>query len=486
MKRCEFLLLIFFASLSLAHAQDQELKERLRAHVRFLTADSLEGRGLGTAGSILVRDYLIQQFSDAGIKPFGESYVQPFMFRLGVAWIPGENIIGYVEGSDPVLKKEFVLIGAHYDHLGYKLEHGNKVIYPGADDNASGVASILEIGRYFSENPQLLKRSLLIAAFDAEESGLHGSRYLANNLPEEASLIKMMFSLDMVGMYSDFGGMNLIGMGTLSSGEGIATSVAGKRNFPLKKSGERIVRNTDTAPFGDLGIPAAHAFTGTKSPYHKPGDTYDLLDYEGMAIINYYLIDLITELSGTEELLPAKRFAKQSTRGGVPGFQAGWMVSNGSGYHRYQEEFYRANSSYNLNTGLFLSLPLGKTFTLEQEFLYDLNGSKINGGNFYRHSITLPLNLQVGTPRSRNQDVRFFIFGGGYYRYSFAGTSAGVRIDFVNEFDPQEWGYQTGTGMEIFRFRLSFTNRRALTSLLRNGPADIRDSNSMFTFSYTF
>lgn len=488
MKAGLLFIIILIASLSHGFSQDLQLEERLKTHVRILSADSLEGRGLGTAGSIRARNYLVEQFAEAGIRPFGESYIQPFSFRQGVAWIPGENIIGYVEGSDPVLKNEFILIGAHYDHLGYQLDDDSKVIYSGADDNASGVASIIEIGRFFATNGHLLKRSLIIAAFDAEESGLHGSTYLANHPPVELSKIRMMFSLDMVGMYSANKGLDLIGIASFTHGETIAENLAAEQTISLQNTSGKIVVNTDTAPFGAKGIPSVHVFTGMNSPYHKPEDKWQLLDYEGMNLINNYLVQLIGKISVTPEITPsasviAHAAKSEKTHGGI---SLGYLLNTGTGFHEYKNEFYQAKQVFNMSTGFSLEIPLSPYFSLQPELLYDLNGSKIAEGNFYRHSLTMPLNLQFGSKRSEVIPVRFYTFGGFYYRYNLTGKIAGEKINYTDSYARNEWGYNFGMAMDVFRFTAGFTMRKGLTRLTKNGLPEIFDRSRYFTFGYRF
>jgi Zn-dependent M28 family amino/carboxypeptidase len=104
------------------------------------------GRGFGTAGGRMAADYIITQFKGAGIMPWQGSYLHPFISSGLMAKTEGANVVGWIEGSDSMLKGEYIVIGAHYDHLAYKInDDGTRVVFNGADDNASGVASIIEI-----------------------------------------------------------------------------------------------------------------------------------------------------------------------------------------------------------------------------------------------------------------------------------------------------------------------------------------------------
>jgi aminopeptidase YwaD len=468
-----------------------ELSDRLRRHVSVLASDSLLGRGLGTEGAEKARAYIIQQFKTAGIKPLkGDltGFIQPFSFRQSNTWIQAYNIVGVIEGSDPELKNEYILIGAHYDHLGYELNDDEKKIFPGADDNASGVASIIEIGRYFAANPKLLKRSLLIVAFDAEESGLLGSEHFVQDSPVPLETIKLMFSLDMVGMLEENKGLILKGMGTMLNGPELAKTLAEKYDFAIRKIGDSFERRTDTAPFAGKGIPSVHVFTGTKSPYHKPEDKYDLLDYDGMAAITLYMKEFLAQLSALPEINPLPSFesqamAQSSKKAGR--ISIGISTYFGSGFHEYDDTFYRANSLFSTAGGIFIQFPIGKFITLQQEVLYDLNRSKMEGGSFARHSLTLPFNIQFGTPRLNVGDIRFYTFAGPYYRYSFNGSAASTKLNFT-VYKQEEWGYNYGIGLDVFKFTVGFTRRTALTGLLIGNQNSIFNTNSYLSLSYRF
>jgi aminopeptidase YwaD len=493
MKRVISIFVVFLLVQTVIVYSQTDSSARLRDHVRILTSDSLQGRGLGTEGTELARDYIIHQFMDAGITPLFDYFQQPFRFRSGVAWIPAVNIAGYIEGSDPDLKNEYIVIGAHLDHLGYTLsDNGEKTIYPGADDNASGVAAIIEIARYFSENPSLLGRSLIIVAFDAEESGLWGSRHFVANSPVPIESIRLMFSLDMVGMYEANNGVHLRGMGSLAGGADEASRVADVAGIRLRNTGSNIARRTDTAPFGDKGIPAVHVFTGTNSPYHKPEDRYDLLDYEGMGKITRYLKDLLSAFSFTDTLDPDDSFSTgEIAETGLKDrfMMVGIVVNTGSGFHRYDGAYYRGNPVLGFNTGMYFQIPINRFFTIQQEVLYDFNGSEAENGKIRRHSLTLPLNLQLGTPRGVSGPLRIFVFGGGWYRHNFGGSSGKTTLDFDGEYNKNEWGYSAGIGLDIFRFTIGFTGRRGISSIMQEDFQDSRgvfDTNRFFTLGYRF
>jgi aminopeptidase YwaD len=469
----------------------QNLGERLKGHVEVLASDSLEGRGLGTSGKDKATQYIVREMIDMGLESLKEDYRHSFQFRSNLAWIPATNLVGVIRGSDPVLRDEYIVVGAHYDHLGYSLSKNNeRVVYPGADDNASGVAAMLEIARRLKGEGKNLKRSIVFVAFDAEESGLIGAeRFLTDSLLS-ARAIKLMFSLDMVGMYSTHGGLDIKGIESLVSGGKWAGEIAAANSIRLKKMGSEIEARTDTKPFGDRGIPAAHVFTGLKSPYHKPGDKAGLLDYEGMEKVVYFMEAFVVSLSNQTMLEAAPSIAAISPA--QPGkkraaFHSGLVMNHGTGYHKYPEEFYRARNTYSFSGGLYGQWLLSPFFGFQAEALYDLNQSRMASGTFRRHSVTLPVNLQVSTPTA-SSGFRLYVFAGAYYRYHFDATLPGSETVWGDNVRQDEWGYQVGVGLDIFKFTLAATSRRGLTEVLTTGGINpkIFNRNQYLTLGYRF
>jgi hypothetical protein len=482
------LILILHQSVSLLAqtGTDNELAQRLERHVTFLSSDSLDGRGLGTEGTLLAQKYIAEKFRMAGLQPYGKDYFQSFTMRIGQAMVPGTNVIGYIPGSDTNLGNEYIVIGAHYDHLGYRLKNGEKVIYHGADDNASGTAALLELAAYFSSNPQIVKRGIIFIAFDAEESGLLGSaKFISENGRFKKDDIKAMFSLDMIGMYSANKGLSLKGIGSLNDGENLAKTIASSQNIILKNISADIEAQSDTWNFGEDGIPAIHAFTGTKSPYHKPEDTFDLLDYKGMEKVTIFIQTLITDMSVMPELTPSHRFARLQKPFAVR-FNSGILVSAGISRNRYPDEFYTAKGIFAFNTGVFFQMHIGQRLTIEPEILYDYNGSKSSDGKFSRQSVTIPLDIQFNIISEMGGLARVYPFAGGYFRYSFDGKNGDEELDFENQYKDQEFGCDLGLGMDFKRVHLAYTWRRGLTNIAQANGTRMFNSGQFLTLGFKF
>jgi hypothetical protein len=479
------ILLVTFTFLGFFGFGQSGLVERLEKHVAYLASEELEGRGLGTEGTKLAKTYIIQEFESAGLKKFGGSYKHEFDMRISLAWLKGTNIMGYLEGSDEKLKDEYILIGGHYDHLGYSLNGESKTIFPGADDNASGTAGVIELAKHFSKAENRTKRSIIFVCFDAEESGLIGSTYIAENPPVPIEQIKLMFSLDMIGMLEGYGGLDLKGLGLFSDGKKLFKPEAEKLGIKLKNTSGSIEQQTDTAPYGKEGIPAIHAFTGLKSPYHKPEDQSHLLDYEGMAMVVTLLQNGVKRLDELEEISLAKGVDKEKImNGGKRPFLYGSVIlHNGLGNYRFIDDYFVSKRRYNAALGLQLQFRINANFRVLSELLVDYNGSASLGGNVRRVSTTIPLMLQIATSDATSEDFRGFLNVGGFYRNNLLASQGGDELLFENGFQNEEFGFSGSIGFQARQFQFFYTYRRTFSDNSISGSR-FQDVNNLIGFSY--
>ncbi len=197
--------------------------------------------------------------------------------------VPGANVIGVLEGAGP-RAEETIVLGAHYDHLGYG-ERGSRrpeqrAIHPGADDNASGTAVILELARRFAMREEPPPRRLVFAAFDGEERGLIGSRQYVENPPFPLESTIAMLNFDMVGRLRE-NQLTLTGLKTALEFEELFSQA--NEPFGLRiRRWDRISRMSDHYDFHERGIPVLHFFTGMTDEYHTPDDTFDTINMEGV------------------------------------------------------------------------------------------------------------------------------------------------------------------------------------------------------------
>ena len=159
-------------------------------HLKSLSSDAFEGRRTGTKGALKAKKYIINQFHSLNILPLGKSYEQSFMFIEKRKEYLATNILGFIKGTE--FPEKYIVISAHYDHEGIK----KGKIYNGADDNASGLSALFSFGEYFKNNPP--KHSVILAAFDAEELGLQGSKYFLKNPMVPLKNIKVNINMDMI------------------------------------------------------------------------------------------------------------------------------------------------------------------------------------------------------------------------------------------------------------------------------------------------
>ena len=485
LKRILLLSLAIHLAATLA-AQFTTSPEQLKEHVSILASDSLLGRGFGTPQGLQAACYIAGQFSIAGIESLDGNYLHPFNHRDGILNIAGNNVVGVIRGNHPDLKDEYIVLGAHYDHLGWKLSKGDTIVYNGADDNASGTASLIEIGRNLVERKAELGRSVILVAFDGEESGLVGSeRFLSDStvLPHQ---VRLMFSLDMIGMIAAHKGLDMKGVRLLEDSDYLVGELAQKYNLTITSANKKIEQRTDTAPFGKIGIPAVAPNTGTESPYHKPQDTPEKLDYEGLAQVANYMSEATLYLSTRETLSEMPPLVEgQPIEALVKVFQPGIRLNIGSSYHLYKDQFYNGKDIYAMSAGFIGNIRLSESFRLQPEVLWETKGSQHTDGVFRTQTLTTPLSLQLIT--SEDSYFRSFVQAGGYYSHHFAGNISGTPIDFDNAYHRNEFGLNFGFGIEVMNMvQLGFYYQKGLSDLNRQAANRMMHQNIYFQLGFIF
>ena len=458
------------------------LKERLEKHVYTLADDSLKGRKAGSPENQKVAEYIIDQWKEIGITPYQEdSYIQPFKMQY-------QNVIGILHGNDSLFQNEYIVVGAHYDHLGTKIKDDSIVIYNGADDNASGVATLIELGRQLKAIQPMLKRSIILVAFDAEEAGLLGSSHFVDNPIVPLQQIKLMLSVDMVGYHRKSGYVKYEGSGTIKNGE---NQILEEQIIPeglhvkIKKFENSPFTATDTRPFAMKGIPTLAVTTGLKSPYHKPEDAADLIDYDGMALITTHLTNYIQSVDRNPDYQASGKLAPKH-KPGQDRFLFGISANTGSNYHEYTAGALNGKLADAFGIGLFSQIN-GKHLAIRPEIYYENIQAKYPAGTITTNRITVPLSLVLQTHGGGVFVADVFM--GGYYSYAFHGKQGKDALDFTHTFYRNEGGLNYGLGFRLMQFKMSFTSRNALTHFTRNANADgahIRNKAQYFTITYLF
>jgi len=232
------------------------------------------------------------------------------------------NVVGLLEGSDPVLKNEYVVIGGHFDHLGMggdgsgSRAPGEIAVHNGADDNASGTAGVIELAQKLSANSKLLKRSFIFVAFTGEEMGLLGSKEFVNKPPVDLKMVNAMINMDMIGRLNpESKTISVGGTGTSVQSDSILRKLEVGRPFKVSYSTDGY-GPSDHASFYSSNIPVFYFSTGAHDEYHTPADDSDMLDYAGEVAVLDMVYDLSGIVSSGERLVFREAGAKQATRGG--------------------------------------------------------------------------------------------------------------------------------------------------------------------------
>jgi len=300
------LILIFFTCFFVVESVAQSTTQ-IRADVAFLADDKLEGRSTGTKGEKAAADYIAKRFEEIGLESKGTSgYFQDFTFKpkthphgkvnytdtISENVITGRNVLGFINNNAAYT----IIIGAHFDHLGYgddgSLYRGKeKLIHNGADDNASGVAVLLNLAEKLKNSNK--GNNYLVMAFSGEEMGLLGSNYFVKNATISLKSANYMLNMDMVGRLKKDSALAVYGVGTSPYFKQVVEAYNDKFKLIKKESG---VGPSDHTSFYLNDLPVLHFFTGQHEDYHRPSDDFDKLNYEGMETISNYIFDIISDL----------------------------------------------------------------------------------------------------------------------------------------------------------------------------------------------
>lgn len=460
----------------------QTQQDRLTRHVYYLAGDSLRGRKAGSEDAAKAAAYIVGQFEEIGIQPYFEGgWYQPFELN-GKTY---KNVIGVIPGNDPILKDEYIVIGAHYDHLGVR----NGQIYNGADDNASGTATIIEMARILKSQQSSLKRSVIIAAFDAEEIGLWGSYDLTKKL--DLSKVKLMMSIDMVGWLEKGKTLRFEGVATVKNGKRLLREEAEKMHLDIKTKNfeTSIFGATDTRGFAEKGVATWYVSTGLKSPYHKPEDDPELIDYKGLDRITDYMADVTLRCATDEDFAPTGKISPIHS-GKKKTFEIMPTVSLVNGHIDFPKAGFDGKRRYGVNAGLMAQINLSKHLALETGVQYELLRAKYPDENdlfnaylpYRQQSVLVPLNLLVTIGGASGVDI--FVEAGGFYGRVFDTEFAGEPELTIN---PDQWGIDWAIGLRLGKVKISGGCRYQLNPMFTgdNVPnAKIRAGS--FTLGYYF
>jgi aminopeptidase YwaD len=261
----------------------------IRRDIFYLASDALRGRLTGTPGNDSAAAYIARRYAALGLHPMSNGYLQRFVARPatrgeGSPSLPTQNVFAVLPGRDPALRGQYIVIGAHFDHLGTSIEgamdpEAKDAVRRGADDNASGTAAVLELARLLAAAPT--RRSIIFANFSGEEEGLLGSAYFVEHSPVPIDSIDTMLNFDMVGRLKND---KLIVYGVATAKE--LPSLLDSANVPV---GLRLTAQgdgfgaSDQSSFYAKDLPVLHFFTDLHDDYHRASDVPERINAAGEA-----------------------------------------------------------------------------------------------------------------------------------------------------------------------------------------------------------
>jgi len=320
---------------SAARATRDSLAAIVLEDVKFLSADGLSGRLIGTPGADTAAAYIARRFARAGLQAGPRGWFQDFTVSrdapaassAGIGGAAGHNVIGVAPGRDAALRNEIVIVGAHYDHLGLggfgSLDPDSTgSVHNGADDNASGIAALERIATEIAAAPPA--RTVVFIAFSGEEEGVLGSTYYTRNPLFPMSAVTSMVNLDMVGRLRN-NKLIVYGVETAAEFRGLLDSLNTTAGFELHASGDGY-GPSDHQSFYLAGKPVLHLFTDLHEDYHRATDDWPKINAVGLVRVADFTASIVRALADRKQALTFINTPPPSTATGpapvTPGYGA--------------------------------------------------------------------------------------------------------------------------------------------------------------------
>jgi hypothetical protein len=311
---------------------------RLLDDIRFLSDDRLQGRMTGSLGADSAAAYLARRFSQVGLQPAAGGWFQSFTVgqeapaarQAQTGAFIGKNVIGILPGRDPVLRNQTIILGAHYDHLGLggfgSLDPDSTgLVHNGADDNASGVAALIQVAARLAASPPA--RTVVFIAFSGEELGLLGSAFYVRQPIYPLASTLAMVNLDMVGRLRN-GRLIVYGARSAKEFPALLDSLNWYAGFDLKAQGDGY-GPSDHSSFYAAKRPVLHLFTDLHEDYHRTTDDWQKVNYDGLKRVADFSLGLVTALANRTKALTflelpalAVNQTALTPTSGIPGYGA--------------------------------------------------------------------------------------------------------------------------------------------------------------------
>jgi hypothetical protein len=407
---------LLFALAAHSFADDASTRSRVLGHLDHLASDTMRGRLTGSAEADKAAEYIASEFQAIGLETRMQEYSGPHH----------RNVVGVLPSSSG----KYILLGAHYDHVGTWFG----TVYNGADDNASGVSALIEIGRMLAGKH--LEYGLILVAFDAEEWGLYGSKAFLDKYRE--GQIVLMMSLDMVGHLKDEARLFYEGTATIKDGEelirGVKVEGVSVKCSPVSGSGAM----TDNFYYSRKKIPCFTVTTHLEtSQYHRPTDDIATLDVDGIARVAEHVASVTEALQGRIEPTGVLLYGNAKFQAGIDLAMVSEELADPT------EVNYCARTR---RVGLFAMIPIGYSMYgnqyLKAECAYEpasFGKADVDATDKYR--IAVPLSF-VLNQSMLGVDMNMAL--GGYYSYTVGGTLLGSSDAYSSTYNCHEAGALVG------------------------------------------
>ncbi len=380
-----FVLLLFH--LYAAYAQysgDGDVVDKMKEDVEKLTSISPTGRAAGSSGEVEASLYVYQRLSKSGVYMLTSQDGQDFSIVSGADTIVSRNVIGIVEGYDPVLRNQYIVVSANLDHLAANplIVNGQQQlqVFPGANDNASGLAVLLDVAQKVASSSYMFRRSVIFAGFGAKEHGMAGSWYFANRAFDQIDSVSLMIDLRMLGLY---GPNNKFTFYTAAPSKEIYALVdilseAGVQFPPMQGAG--VLPIGDYMPFYERNIPTVVFTTGNDINNHTVRDVAGELSYQEMEYMSEYIFQFICAASNTDEMLerfrPIQNTEKKTM--GADYVYSPYEVDVKPQYMKGDERTFLADWVYTYLRYPEAALEAGISGTVMVEFIVEKDGTVTN------------------------------------------------------------------------------------------------------------
>lgn len=366
-----------------------ETAERLEDHVTYLSSVSLEGRMAGSPGEMAAAEYMYDCLYEAGVTMLSPRSGQDFSIVSEGDTVFSRNIVGIVEGYDSILRNQYIVIGANLDHIGTNIltVDGRPVrqIFPGANDNASGIAAVIEVARRVASSSFFFRRSVVFVGFGAKEEGMAGSWYFANRAFPDIDSVSMMMDLRSIGR-SDPGSRFTYYTGVPNPEiNSLVYGISQVGAFYVPSAGEGVMPAGDYLPFYEKNIPVMLLTAGPDRNNRTVRDTALQLDYEMMDYICDFVYHFIREAANLEEMVSRPLAVEEGS-----GARTGGEGNDGERVYSPYEvdtppQFFKGDAGTFLNEWVYTYLrypeiPLnqGISGTVTVEFVVEKDGSVTN------------------------------------------------------------------------------------------------------------